>query len=46
MKVIYLAQTIELIGSKNPQFASQLIESGTIKYLGETPYLVIEEESE
>jgi hypothetical protein len=43
MKTIYMAQTIELIGSKNPQIATQLVESGTIKYLGETPYVVIEE---
>jgi hypothetical protein len=43
MKTIYMAQTIELIGSKNPQIATQLVESGTIKYLGEIPYVVIEE---
>lgn len=38
-----MAQTIELIGSKNPQIATQLVESGRIKYLGEIPYVVIEE---
>lgn len=43
MKTIYLAQTIELIGSKNPELGMKLIESGTIKYVGEIPYLVIEE---
>lgn len=41
-----MAQTIELIGSKNPQIATQLVESGTIKYLGEIPYVVIEEQEE
>ena len=38
-----MAETIELIGSKNPQKANDLIESGKLKYLGEVPYLVIEE---
>jgi hypothetical protein len=46
MKTIYMAQTIELIGSKNPQTATELVESGTIKYLGEIPYVVIEESEE
>lgn len=46
MKTIYLAQTIELIGSKNPELGMKLIESGTIKYVGEIPYLVIEETDE
>lgn len=46
MKTIYMAQTIELIGSKNPQTATELVESGTIKYLGEIPYVVIEESGE
>ena len=43
MKTIYMAQTIELIGSKTPQIAKEIVESGTIKYLGEIPYVVIEE---
>ena len=46
MKTIYMAQTIELIGSKNPQIATEIVESGTIKYLGEIPYVVIEEQVE
>lgn len=41
-----MAQTIELIGSKNPQIATELVESGTIKYLGEIPYVVIEDSEE
>ena len=46
MKTIYMAQTVELIGSKNPKIATELVESGTIKYLGEIPYVVIEESEE
>jgi hypothetical protein len=46
MKTIYMAQTIELIGSKNPKVATEIVESGTIKYLGEIPYVVIEESGE
>lgn len=41
-----MAQTIELIGSKNPKVATELVESGTIKYLGEIPYVVIEDSEE
>lgn len=41
-----MAHTIELIGSKNPKLGMKLIESGTIKYVGEIPYLVIEEETD
>lgn len=41
-----MAQTVELIGSKNPKIATELVESGTIKYLGEIPYVVIEESNE
>lgn len=41
-----MAETIELIGSENPQKANDLIESGKLKYLGEVPYIVIEESDE
>ena len=47
MKIIYLKETLELIGSKNADKANGIVESGEIKFLKmgeeEYPYVVINE---
>ena len=49
MKVIYLNETIQLIGSINIETANKIVESGEVRFLkrGEEayPYVVIENET-
>jgi hypothetical protein len=49
MKIIYLNETIQLIGSINTETANKIVESGEVRFLkrGEDvyPYVVIENET-
>ncbi len=45
MKLIYMEQTLQLIAKTQGVKEAKLIEeTGEIKYLGNTPYLVIKKE--
>jgi hypothetical protein len=44
MKVIYMSQTLEIIGQLNPEGTQALIDSGEIRLIGEDiAYLVVED---
>lgn len=45
MKLVYMEQTLKLIAkTQGVEEAKKIEQTGEIKYLGDTPYLVIKQE--
>jgi hypothetical protein len=44
MKIIYMSQTIEIMGKLNPKETQAIIDSGEVRHIGEDiAYLVVED---